>query len=131
MTSIGKTGSVTGTGQCHKVSCDCTDPTIGGERCNIQCTAGNDGSACNSESNLGTCCLSTGSEVTLANCQKDVFQSDVTIHTGQCLCYSDEIGGSNCDTFCDKCSVSNGNCISSGYCMCSAAPYEETVKSHY
>ena len=130
-TSIGKTGSVTGAGQCHKVSCDCTDPTVGGERCNIQCTAGNDGSACNSESNLGTCCLSTGSEVTLANCQKDVFQSDVTIHTGQCLCYSDEIGGSNCDTFCDKCSVSNGNCISSGYCMCSAAPYEETVKSNY
>jgi len=130
-TSIGKTGSVTGTGQCHKVSCDCTDPTIGGERCNIQCTAGSDGSSCNSESNLGTCCLSTGSEVTLANCQKDVFQSDVTIHTGQCLCYSDDIGGSNCDTFCDKCSVSNGNCINSGYCMCSAAPYEETVKSNY
>ena len=128
---LGTTGSVTGAGQCYAASCKCSDPTIGGDRCNIQCTSGSDGSSCNEASNLGTCCLSTGGPLTLANCLRDAYDPDVTIHAGQCVCFDDDVGGANCDIFCDKCSVSNGRCTNTGSCVCESGPYEETVRSNH
>ena len=132
--NLGQLGSVD-PGKCHKVFCDCTDPAIGGERCNIQCSVGSDGSACNEDSNLGTCCLETESDLTLANCVTDVIDEDTSLFTGGCLCFSSagsqDVGGINCDTFCDFCSIQYGKCEGSGACTCSANPHEETVLSNF
>ena len=40
---LGTEGSVS-EGKCHRVYCDCLQPDIGGDRCNIQCSIGSDGS---------------------------------------------------------------------------------------
>ena len=129
-TALGKLGTIS-QGKCHRLFCDCNSPNIGGDRCNIECTLGNDGSACNEKSGLGTCCLQTDGPLDLSNCQTDAVDEDTSLFNGECLCLGDDLGGTNCDTFCDKCSVSNGQCEDSGACLCKSNPYEETVHSNY
>jgi len=132
--NLGLTGGVD-PGECHRVFCDCNDPTVGGDRCNIQCSLGTDNSACNENSNLGTCCLETNDELTVSNCVTDIVDDDTSLFPGECLCFgtsgAEILGGENCDTFCDFCSVSNGKCQASGACKCRNNPYEETIESNF
>lgn len=132
--NLGKNGAVS-QGKCKKLFCDCTDPNVGGERCNIQCSVGSDGSACNTKSGLGTCCLQTTDELTLSTCITDIVDDDTSVFNGECLCFSaggaSLVGGANCDALCDKCSVAHGSCEGSGGCLCKSPPYEETVLSNF
>ena len=121
-------GTTTESGKCHRLSCDCLDNDVGGDRCNLLCSVGSDGSVCNSDSGIGKCCQQTD-DLTASSCVTDVLTTENAI-SGACVCYSSDISGINCDTICDQCSEENGNCLSgSGTCQCVENPYAESINS--
>ena len=122
-------GSTADSGVCHKLICDCFSPDVGGDRCNLLCSVGSDGSVCNSESGVGKCCEDIGEPLSFATCNTDVVTTD-SIVTGDCLCFSSVIAGDNCDGVCDKCSEEFGNCLpNSGTCQCKSNPISESLAS--
>ena len=125
-------------GVCHRVSCECTEFGMSGDRCNIECTVGaTSNSPCNEAAGLGMCCLSPrdGQELSFLNCQTDYAPDESSYTVGECLCLnrgtSKLISGVNCDSECAKCGESHGSCSrTSGTCVCQNNEYMETVHSH-
>ena len=125
-------------GVCHRVSCECTEFGMSGDRCNIECTVGaTSNSPCNEAAGLGMCCLSPpeGQELSFLNCQTDYAPDESSYTVGECLCLnrgtSKLITGVNCDSECAKCGESHGSCSrTSGTCVCQNNEYMETVHSH-
>ena len=121
-------GTTADTGKCHRLTCDCLANNVGGDRCNLLCSIGSDGSVCNSDSGIGKCCAQAD-EVTASNCETDVLTVENVVG-GECLCFSTDISGDNCDIICDQCSEENGNCVSgSGLCQCVENPYAESINA--
>ena len=146
-TSLGTYGSVNlytennvqKSGQCRKLTCECTEIGVGGDRCNIDCPISSvDNSACNSGSGLGQCCLDPidGSQLTASNCETDILTSSLGIGTtiGACVCYNagtdSYITGYNCEEKCKKCNLENGQCsLLTGTCLCVNNAFRTTIKS--
>ena len=146
-TSLGTLGSVNlytennvqKSGQCRKLTCECTEVGVGGDRCNIDCPISSfDDTACNSGTGLGQCCLDPidGSRLTAENCETDILTSSSSFATtvGSCICYNSGtdsvIAGYNCEEQCKKCNLEYGQCsVSTGTCMCVNNAFRTTIKS--
>ena len=125
--SLATRGTTEPSGVCHKLFCDCTSPDIGGDRCNLLCSVGSDGSVCNRDSGIGKCCEDTGEPLSFATCNTDVVTTEALV-AGDCLCFDSVIAGDNCDGVCEKCSEEFGECLpSSGICQCRANPISESL----